>query len=279
MKTPPTPFRLRPGTHAGPAAAVAAFLSAVLALAPTAAAGSPPGTPAASGGLSEALLRLQADDVLVADAAVEEIVAFGPEGASALLPFLDDPRRDVRAGAIRGLGLLGEPRAAAPLRAVLAGTLDDPSPDTLADRYFRILAVQALGRIGDRDSGDLLRRVLREGDPFERAHAGISLFLFGEDPGYDVVRECLADTAMSIRNLAVEGLGSSDSDRARELVLPMTEDDSWVVRDSAYRVLGTWPRDDAVREALLKGAGDPSWYVRQTVDEARRAPEHEKGER
>jgi HEAT repeat protein len=212
---------------------------------------------------------------------VEEIVAYGEEGAAALLPLLDDPRRGVRAGAVRGLGLLGEIGAAGPLRAILAGTLDDPSPATMADRHFRVLAIQALGRIGDRDSGDLLRRVLREGDDFERAHAGISLFLSGEDPGYDIVRECLADTAMAIRNLAVEGLGSSDSDQARDLVLSMTDDDSWVVRDSAYRVLGTWPRDGAVREALRKGAGDPSWFVRQTVDEARRAPENEneKGER
>jgi HEAT repeat protein len=240
---------------------------------------SPSPARAAAADLQQALTHLQADDVLVADAAVEEIVAFGEEGAQALLPLLDDSRRDVRAGAIRGLGLLREARAAGPLRGLLGGSLDDRSPDTLDDRYFRILAVQALGRIGDRDSAALLRRVLDEGDEFERAHAGISLFLFGEDPGYDVVRECLADTAVAIRNLVVEGLGSSDSDQARELALPMTDDESWVVRDSAYRVLANWPEDGAVREALRKGAGDPSWYVRQTVDEVRRAPEHEKGER
>jgi HEAT repeat protein len=229
--------------------------------------------------LDEALTRLQADDVLVADAAVEEIVALGPEGSAALLALLADPRRDVRAGAVRGLGLLRESRAAGPLRALLAASLDDPSPDTLDDRYFRVLAIQALGRIGDRDSGDLLRRVLREGDGFERAHAGISLFLSGEDPGYDVVRECLADTAMAIRNLVVEGLGDSDREEARDLALAVTGDESWVVRDSAYRALRRWARDGALREALEKGAGDPSWFVRQTVAEVRRAPETEKGER
>lgn len=268
---PPTPdaFRSRIlGMRAG------------LALAGLALLGSATGTPSAEAPtLAEALTRLQADDVLVADAAVEEIAAFGEDGANALLELLPDPRRDVRAGAIRGLGLLREPRAAGPLRELLRASLDDPEPDTLADRYFRVLAVQALGRIGDRESTDLLRRVLQEGDEFERAHAGISLFLSGEDPGYDVVRECLADTAMAIRNLAVEGLGDSDSDRARELVLSMTDDESWVVRDTAYRVLGKWPQDGAVREALRKGVEDPSWFVRQTVDEARRVPEHEKGER
>lgn len=229
--------------------------------------------------LEDALRRLQADDVLVSDAAVEDIVSFGQEGASALMPFLEDDRRDVRAGAIRGLGLLRDPEAAPPLRRLLAASLDDKEPDTLDDRYFRVLAIQALGRIGDRESAGLMRRVLGEGDAFERAHAGISLFLLEEDPGYDVVRECLSDTAMAIRNLAVEGLGDSDRDRARELVLPMTSDESWVVRDTAYRVLGRWPRDGAIRDALRKGAEDPSWFVRQTVDEAQRARENEKGER
>ncbi|HMB68908.1 MAG TPA: HEAT repeat domain-containing protein, partial [bacterium] len=243
----------RPVVARAARAAGLSLLAAFAVLAALAAQGAPSSAQAAAETLQEALRHLQADDVLLADAAVEEIVAFGPPGADALLPLLDDPRRDVRAGAIRGLGLLREPRAAASLRDLLTRSLNDTSPDTMDDRYFRILAVQALGRIGDGDSAELLRRVLADGDEFERAHAGISLFLFGEDPGYDVVRECLADTAVAIRNLAVEGLGDSGNDQARELVLSMTDDESWVVRDSAYRVLAGWPRDGAVREALRKG--------------------------
>jgi HEAT repeat protein len=218
-------------------------------------------------GLAASLERLQADDVLVADAAVEEIVGYGSAGVDALLPLLDDDRRDVRAGAIRGLGLLGDPRAAEPIRRVLEGTLDRPDPDTMADRYFRILAIQALGRIGDRGSAPLLREIATSGDEFERAHAGISLFLSGEDPGYDLARECLADTAVAVRNLVVTGLGESDDPRARDLILPMTRDPSWVVRDSAYWALRRWSGDSReVASALEEGRNDPSWYVRQTVD-------------
>jgi HEAT repeat protein len=226
--------------------------------------------------LAACLERLQADDVLVADAAVEEIAEFGSAGVEALLPLLDDDRRDVRAGAIRGLGLLADPRAADPVRRVLEGTLGRPEPDTLADRYFRILAIQALGRIGDRGSAPLLREIATSGDEFERAHAGISLFLSGEDPGYDLARECLADTAMAVRNLVVAGLGESDDPRARDLILPMTRDASWVVRDSAYWALRGWSNDSReVAAALREGRNDPSWYVRQTVD---RVMEARKGE-
>jgi hypothetical protein len=74
---------------------------------------------------------------------------------------------------------------------------------------------------------------------------------------------------MAIRNLAVEGVGEAGPERARALVVPMTEDESWVVRESAFRVLLMWPRDEETRQALVRGADDPSWYVRQTVAERR----------
>lgn len=222
-----------------------------------------------AGDLEGALTRLQSDDVLVADRAVEEIVAEGEAGAEALLALVSDTRRDVRAGAIRGLGLLQDGRAVKPLQEALGASLDRSEPDTMEDRYFRVLEIQALGRIGDPSSAPLLRQVLDGGDAFERAHAGISLFLLGEDPGYDLVRDCLADSSMAIRNLAVEGAAEAGPEKARSLVLPMIEDASWVVRESAFRVLQTWPSDDEIRDALERGANDPSWYVRQTVAERR----------
>ena len=173
----------------------------------------------------------------------------------------------MRAGAIRGLGLLREPRAGAPIREILRESVSRTEPDTMSDRYFRILSIQALGRIGDRESEPLLLDLSGSEDSFERAHAAISLFLLGADPGYDLVRECLADTAMAIRNVAVEGLGDATDPRARKLVLPMTEDESWVVRDGAYRALRAWSGDPEVREALERGSRDPSWFVRDTVRE------------
>lgn len=224
---------------------------------------------AAAGDLAGALTRLQSADVLVADRAVEEIVAEGAKGADALLPLLSDARRDVRAGSIRGLGLLREPRALAPLQEALQASLDRAGPDTMDDRYFRILEVQALGRIGDRSSAPLLRELLGRPDSFERAHAAISLFLSDEDPGYSLARDCLRDSSMAIRNLAVQGVGEAGPERARALVVPMTEDESWVVRESAFRVLLMWPSDEETRQVLARGADDPSWYVRQTVAERR----------
>jgi len=224
---------------------------------------------AAADAVDAALDRLQSGDALVADRAVEDLVAAGEPGAAALRPLLADSRRDVRAGAIRGLGLLRDREALPELVEALRASLVRTEPDVLEDRYFRVLLIQALGRIGEPQSAPILLEAANGADEFERAHAGISLFLLGEDPGYDLVRDCLAHPEAAIRNVAVEGLSEVSSDRARPLVLPMVDDPSWVVRESAFRALLGWPADDATRAAMARGSRDPSWYVRQTVAERR----------
>ncbi len=227
----------------------------------------PPGPPGASAAsLQEALVRLRSDDILVADAAVEEIAAFGPPAADSLLALFHDARRDVRAGAVRGLGLLGDPRAAAPIADLLLGSLDRREPDTFDDRYFRILAIQALGRLRAAESAPLLERAAR-GDPFERAHAGVALFHLGLDAGRRIVAASLADTTVALRKLTVDGLGEDASPGARDLLLRAAQDPSWIVRDSAFRALARWREESEVKEALAQGAADASWFVRETVAE------------
>jgi HEAT repeat protein len=224
--------------------------------------------PAWAGGLDDALRRLASDDVLLADAAVEEIVAYGAPAVDSLLARLDDPARDVRAGAIRGLGLLGDPKASPALRMRLSASLERPPPETMESRYLRILLIQASGRLADREASDLLRRAGTSADPFERAHAAVSLMAMAEDPGYDLARECLADGDPAIRGIVAEGLGRVTGERSRDLLLEAVGDEAWVVRDAAYRSLASFRDDAGVREALRRGATDPSWYVRQTVAEA-----------
>ncbi len=224
--------------------------------------------PAAAAGLPEALTRLASDDVLVADAAVEEIVAFGAPAVDSLLARLDHPGRDVRAGAIRGLGLLGDPRAAEPLRARLAGSVAREAPDTMESRYLRILLIQAAGRLKDVAAADLLRELAAGDDAFERAHAAVSLMAVAADPGYDRVRECLASEDPAIRCIAAEGLGEAGGDAAIPLLVGAAADTAWVVRDAAYRALGRFREDPAAAGALQRGEADPSWYVRRTAREA-----------
>lgn len=257
------PFQRATGSAGLGARAVAALLLSTVGLV------LPGWAQAEADGLAAALERLQAEDPLVADAAVEDLVALGPEAVDALLPLLASPARDVRAGAIRGLGLLGDGRARRPLTEALATSLARQAPDDMASRYHRILLVEALGRVGaDAEGAGLLRGVQASDDPFERAHATIALFRSGEDPGYDAVRQLLESEDPALRVLAVNGIGEEGAAEAPDLLLPLTEDASWLVRDAAFAALAPWRAEDRVAQALRRGAEDPSWYVRETVAKA-----------
>jgi HEAT repeat protein len=237
------------------------LVMAVVGFSPAVSAAAPPNLDAALG-------RLASEDVLVADAAVEEVVGFGAPAVDSLLARVSDPRRDVRAGAIRGLGLLGDRRASPTLRELLMESLSPNGADTMETRYLRILLIQAVGRLRDPEAASLLRQAAASADPFERAHAAVSLVVSGEDPGYDLARECLADADPALRTVVADGLGEVSDDRARGLLVDLTRDEAWVVRDAAYRSLARFRDDPAVREALERGAKDPSWYVRQSAAEA-----------
>src|SRR4030095_6976988 len=143
--------------------------------------------------LDEAMQRLRSPDILISDAAVEAIGQSGPAGVDSLLAALGEPQRDVRAGAIRGLGLLKDARAVAPIMKILEGSLANRGPATFEDRYLRILAIQALGRLRAKEALGLLEQAA-EGDAFEEAQAGVALFHLHENLGYSLVKKCLSDT-------------------------------------------------------------------------------------
>lgn len=228
--------------------------------------------PVAGSPIDEALGRLRSDDILIADAAVEELVQLGRPAADSLLPLLGDARRDVRAGALRGLGILRDPRAEAPIGRMLEASLAKSEPDTFDDRYFRILAIQALGRISGAGSIALLERAAESADPHERAQAAVALFRHDPKLGLPLIESTLADTTLSIRTLIVQGLGEAGHGEAKPHLLRATEDREWVVRDTAYRALATWAKDTDVLAVLEGGKKDPHWVVRATVLELLELP-------
>jgi HEAT repeat protein len=226
------------------------------------------GTSKAAASLAEAMEQLRSPDILISDAAVEDIVRAGPVAVDSLLAVLGDSRRDVRAGAIRGLGLLGDPRAVPPILGLLENSLDHRKVDTFEDRYLRILSIQSLGRLRAKEAVQILERASK-GDVFEEAQSAVALFHLQESLGYSLVEKCLSDTTLAIRNLVVEGISEENSPEAKKILIEATKDPSWVVRDTAYRGLGNWERDSEVAEALVAGESDSSWFVRETVKQAR----------
>jgi HEAT repeat protein len=92
-----------------------------------------------------------------------------PQVTSALIPFLKNKRRELRAAAAYALAESGDPASAQALAEVLRGSKDD-------DAFARSQAARGLGRLGGRDSIDLLTDALSDDGPAEvRREAAISL--------------------------------------------------------------------------------------------------------
>ncbi|HEY8458878.1 MAG TPA: HEAT repeat domain-containing protein [Blastocatellia bacterium] len=83
-----------------------------------------------------------------------------PQITSALIPFLKNKRSELRAAAAYALAESGNPASAQALAEVLKRGGDD-------DAFARSQAARGLGRIGDRDSLDLLIDALSEDDSQE----------------------------------------------------------------------------------------------------------------
>jgi HEAT repeat protein len=93
-----------------------------------------------------------------------------PQVTSALIPFLRNKRRELRAAAAYALAESGDPASAQALADVLRrGSKDD-------DAFARSQAARGLGRVGGRDSIDLLTDALSDDSSEEvRREAAISL--------------------------------------------------------------------------------------------------------
>ena len=117
---------------------------------------------------------LAADEPYLRTAALELLGRIGPaarDAAPAVLPLLGDPLTALYA--VRTLGELGDPSAAAPLRPLLASV----------DTELRMAAAEALGLLRDEPSRARLRERLADGNESMdvRVSAAFGLRCFGDD--------------------------------------------------------------------------------------------------
>ncbi len=174
-----------------------------------------------------------------------------PEVIPALAEALDDPSKETRVAAIRGLGRLGIPDAAVPiLDHLVEGRLKLPSiviqnallnccrwrPSILvpymrrADAETRALVARALGEVA---TGDL----------------GEDLLLLANDPQAEVRASAARSLGETELNLALSALGA------------LAEDEEWFVRLRAVVALGNL-RDERAIPMLVDALCDANRYVR-----------------
>ena len=159
--------------------------------------------------------------------------------APALLMLLQGPGAMSRAFAARGLGVVKEPRAIAPLVA-LVGKADEPTA-------VRIQAARALGLLGAEQAIDPLTSALTTAniDPNFRLEAVLALGQIGAPRLADLFVDLLTETWPPMRAAALSGLARADQDTLLTAISGLDPDPHWSVRAALATALGTLDADRA----------------------------------
>lgn len=184
-----------------------------------------------------------------------------PKAAPVLLTLLGGEGQLTRAFAARGLGVLKETRAVAPLAAV-AASADEP-------RAVRIQAARALGAIGDGQAVAVLRRLITTPgiEPNLQLEALTALGQLHPASAIDLLVDLASAPSPSIRAAALRGLSRADPATFLSALSSLDPDPHWSVRASLATTLGDMGR--AFAEApLIRMLGDSDQRVIPAVLDA-----------
>lgn len=237
------------------------------------AAGEALGKIGATGGV-EALIRgLATEDAEVLGRRINALVSAGAEAVEPLIAALDNDSWQVRAGAVRALGEIGDSRAIDPLSALIEGgepgerpTSREAVPRVTAaggagESYVRSAAVAALGQIGGPRVVPALIVRLKDPDPRVREAAVTDLGKLDDPRVVEAIAASLKDDSSSVRMSAAAALRRRKDAGAVEALIAALDDEDAFVRSGAVRALGEIGDRRAV-EPLIGCLDDPHVRVR-----------------
>jgi hypothetical protein len=183
-------------------------------------------------------------------------VALTDEDLGFVLEALNLPDPAAREVAIRSLGKSSNPRAVAPLVALLGDR----------DRASREHAVRALGSLGPIAVEPLIR-ALADPDWHVRTGATVALRIIGDGRAIEPLIRTMSDGNRFVRREAAKSLGRIGGTRAVEPLIRLLQDPDTGVRGRAAIALGRLA-DPRARVPLQQLAGDPDPDVQIAVREA-----------
>jgi cyclophilin family peptidyl-prolyl cis-trans isomerase/HEAT repeat protein len=206
-----------------------------------------------------ALVRLAAYDALASallDRSGEPVSRWWPvayafqriadvKAAPVLLNLLQGEGAMTRAFAARGLGLVKEQRAIAPLIALVAKADEPPN--------VRIQAVRALAALHARQAVDPLTKLLTTPnvDANLRLEAVIALGQMGDPRLADLFVDLVTETWPTMRAAALTALARTDADTFLTAISGLDPDRHWSVRAALATALGSFGPDRAEPRLLL----------------------------
>jgi cyclophilin family peptidyl-prolyl cis-trans isomerase len=177
-------------------------------------------------------------------------------GTALLLPLLGDPDPEVRREAVFALGQIGLAHPAGPGRPAaareaiekLAGTAD---PTTVA------LALEALGKLGDRAATPFVAARLGAAGPALRGVAAVALWRLADSTALEALLGCLDDADAGVRWRVLYALEKIVTPERIVLLAALhVDDDDPLVRAHAVRTLGRQKSPEGSAYVLQK-LGDP----------------------
>ena len=156
-----------------------------------------------------------------------------------LLDLLSGDGQLTRSFAARGLGLLKDPRAAAPLLAVVE--------DLTAPLAVRIQAVRGVALLGDPRGAAVLRRIILSPKVEQnlQLEAVTALAQVHDASSVELLIDLVSADWPSVRSAALAALARTDADTFISAISGLGPDDHWSVRASLAATLGTLPRERA----------------------------------
>ena len=184
-----------------------------------------------------------------------------PRAAPALLELLKGEGQLTRAFAARGLGVLKEPRAVAPLLAAA-----ENSGEAVA---VRIQAVRAVAAIGDPRGAEVMRRLIvsPKVDINLQLEAVTALTQLPTPALADLLIDLVTAQLPAVRSAALQALARADAEIFTSAVSGFDPDPHWSVRAALASALATLPRERA-QPALANLLGDTDQRVIPAVLDA-----------
>ena len=169
------------------------------------------GTPSSE--LEQWIADLAFGDVGAREAAVESLVALGPQAVEPLITVMRDGNSSEQMGAAEVLGRIGDPRA---LDVLIAALQDDFS-------LVREKAAEALGLMGDARAVEPLIAVLRDENSEAQEQAAKALGQIGDSRAVEPLIDALYAEDPFAREQAIFALGKLKDPRAVEPLMRLFE--------------------------------------------------------
>jgi HEAT repeat protein len=208
--------------------------------------------------ISALIVALSTDDRRSHTLVVDDLVRIGRSAVVPLVDALDELNPNVRSGAARALGKIGDLSALMPLIDCLRRDLNievrksvvwalhmggaQAVPaliDALSDEdeWVRFGAIIVLAKIGPAAVQPLMR-TLQDPDPVLRSNAAETLGRIGDLTATDALAEALEDREMTVWEQAAISLGRMKDARAVYALMHMVDNPDSALRTKAIKALG-----------------------------------------